>query len=131
MSTSGVKRWILTVVDLVANTGKHPSSTQPLARAAGITVNGLVVLDTELDLPAYFEEHVIVGEDAFVEVVEEKQDLARSIIRKLVREISGQPMASLNPGRTDLAARDCVASPKICTFDALSPRGLIAVKSED
>jgi len=81
-----------------ANTGKHPSLAQPLAARAGVTVNGLVVLDRQRDLVAYFREHVIVGQGAFVEVVERKEDLARSIRRKLVREITGEPVASLGNG---------------------------------
>ena len=100
---AGQRQTIDISADERANTGKHPSQTQPLARAAGVTVNGLVVLDTELDLPEYFRNHVIVGEDAFVEVVEKKTDLARSIIRKLVREISGRPVAQLELQSVDLS----------------------------
>ena len=86
-----------------ANMGKHPSRVQQLALDAGITVNGLVVLDKQLDLVAYFLEHVIVGDGAFVEVVEQKQDLANSIKRKLVREISG--IASLRKNGSRLVTR--------------------------
>ncbi len=98
---SGRRKVIDISADEGANTGTHPAQVQGLAMAAGVTINGLAVMDSEPDLVAYFQRHVIVGEDAFVEVVEEKGDLANSIIRKLVREISGKAIAQFETPAKD------------------------------
>lgn len=86
------------VIDISAdersNMGAHPAGTRDRAAAAGIIVNGLAILNTQIDLVDYFRMHVITGPDAFVIVVENKDDIAASIKRKLLREIIG-PVAML------------------------------------
>ncbi len=63
----------------------------------GITINGRVSLDDAFDLAAYFTESVIGGPGAFVMAVESYRDFAQAIRLKLVREISGEPLAALRP----------------------------------
>lgn len=90
-----------------SNQGKHPGSVRGEVLAAGITVNGLIILDDKFDLEAYFRASVIGGEDAFVIAVESYADFADAILRKILREITGAPAASLpQPSSgTSLAAR--------------------------
>lgn len=65
--------------------------------AAGITINGLPILcrfcDTPArfpDLAAIYEEQIIGGLGAFVVTATSEKDLAESIRRKLILEISGE-----------------------------------------
>lgn len=90
-----------------SNQGRHPASVRGEILAAGITVNGLIILDDEFDLEAYFRASVIGGEDAFVIAVESYADFADAILRKILREITGAPAAALPRSRTEtsLAAR--------------------------
>ncbi len=96
---SGRRRVIDISADERSNMGAHPAGNRDQAAAAGIIVNGLAILNTQIDLVDYFRTHVITGPDAFVIVVENKNDIAASIKRKLLREIVG-PVAVL-----DLPAR--------------------------
>ncbi len=91
---TGRRRVIDISSDERSNMGAHPSSTRRKAADAGITVNGLVILNSQTDLVDYFNSHVITGDGAFVIVVDDKDDVADAIRRKLLREIAG-PMAGL------------------------------------
>jgi hypothetical protein len=93
---SGRRRVIDISADERSNMGAHPAGNRDRAAAAGIVVNGLAILNTQIDLVDYFQTHVITGKDAFVIVVEDKDDIAASIKRKLLREIIG-PVAGLSP----------------------------------
>ena len=65
------------------------------AAAAGITVNGLAILNEDPTLDRYYLSHVIVGADAFVLVADDYEDFSRAIRLKLITEITGAPMALL------------------------------------
>ncbi len=56
---------------------------------AGITINGLAILNEEPLLDLYYEQQVIGGPGAFVEVAADYRDFAEAIVAKLVREIAG------------------------------------------
>ena len=102
---TGRRRVIDISADERSNMGAHPSRTRQRAADAGITVNGLVILNSQADLVEYFTSHVISGDDAFVIVVNDKGDVADAIKRKLLREIIG-PVAGLQ--RSGLCRRsDC------------------------
>jgi len=73
------------------------------AGSAGITINGLAILNEEPDLDAYYLAKVIVGADAFVMSAAGYEDFARAIRVKLVREIGGLPMVSLPAATASLA----------------------------
>ena len=91
---------------------KIASSALPVsvrAAAAGVTVNGLAILNEDPALDLYYRSHVIVGADAFVLIADDYEDFGRAIRLKLITEISGAPMAllaapatlaRLDPGRT-------------------------------
>jgi hypothetical protein len=59
---------------------------------AGITVNGLAIEQEERGLAAYYRDHVITGEGAFVETARDYEDFARAMREKLLREL--RPLSS-------------------------------------
>lgn len=88
-ATEGARRVIDVSGDGRANQGIAPSATQIQAVAAGITVNGLAILDEEPDLDRYYQQQVIAGAGAFVMSALDYADYAIAIRRKLIREIGG------------------------------------------
>jgi hypothetical protein len=94
------------VIDLSGD-GRHNQSTGPaiqreLAVNMGITINGLAILNEDQQLDRYYRDHVIGGAGAFVMTTDSYRDFASAIVRKLVREISGPPLALLpRQGRPD------------------------------
>ncbi len=87
------------VID-VSGDGRHNQSTGPaiqrdLAVNMGITINGLAILNEDQQLDRYYRDHVIGGAGAFVMTTDSYRDFASAIVRKLVREISGPPLALL------------------------------------
>jgi Protein of unknown function (DUF1194) len=81
------------VVDLSGdgrdNRGPRVTAARGRALWAGITVNGLAILNDEPFLDRYFKRQVIAGADAFVVAAADYHDFAEAIVRKLVREIAG------------------------------------------
>ncbi|WPZ35199.1 DUF1194 domain-containing protein [Thalassobaculum sp. OXR-137] len=55
--------------------------------AQGVTINGLAIVNEHPTLNYYFEDRVIGGTAAFVEVANDYADYPRAIRRKLIREI--------------------------------------------
>ena len=87
------------VID-VSGEGRHTQSTGPAAQREravnmGITINGLAILNEDHQLDRYYRDHVIGGTGAFVMTTDSYRDFAEAIVRKLVREISGSPLALL------------------------------------
>jgi hypothetical protein len=82
------------------NRGPSVTAMRTLAQAAGVTVNGLAIVNDEPFLDRYYEHQVIAGPDAFVVAAADYHDFADAIVRKLVREI-GAPQISREggPGR--------------------------------
>ena len=99
---SGQRQVIDIASDERSNQGVQPRSVRDAIVARGMTINGLAVLDDDEDLIAYFEDQVIGGPGAFVMAVDDYRDFAEAIKRKLLREISSQPLAR----RDDQAQRD-------------------------
>jgi hypothetical protein len=85
--------------------GREPAFARDEAIAAGVTINGLVILSPEPmpwnpyhthppgGLENYFREHVAGGPGAFVVVVDDFAAFAYAITNKLIREI-----AAADPG---------------------------------
>lgn len=74
-----------------SNEGVEPRGILPRLRAAGITVNALAIeTDEDIDLTAWFFEHVITGEGAFVATAQGFEDYPRAIRDKLRRETTLQ-----------------------------------------
>jgi hypothetical protein len=71
----------------------------PQARAMSahynVTINGLAILNEDPELATYYREEMIVGDGAFVEVAADYEDFARAMKRKLLREISPEPVVGM------------------------------------
>lgn len=93
------------------NWGGPVTAARDAAVAAGITVNGLPIMNGRPsrygrppmpDLDLYYRDCVIGGFGAFIEVADDFDDFARAVLRKLILEIAGAPP----PRLVRVAARD-------------------------
>jgi hypothetical protein len=71
------------------NDGRPLGEARDAAVEAGVTINGLPILDAVPALDSYFAEHVIGGPRAFMMVAQDMESFAGAIRRKLVAEIAG------------------------------------------
>ncbi|MEC9347308.1 MAG: DUF1194 domain-containing protein [Pseudomonadota bacterium] len=78
-----------------SNDGRLPREARELAKEAGVTVNGIAILNEEPRLDQYFASDLITGVGAFQVTATDYVDFARAIRMKLVREIMGTPIAWL------------------------------------
>ena len=76
-----------------ANAGLPLATARAAAELAGVTVNGLAVVNEEADLEDYYREALIVGPDAFVVRAEDYAAFAAAILGKLRREVGGAAIA--------------------------------------
>lgn len=76
--------------DGVSNEGEEPEAMRPLLKEKGIILNALAIETDETDLTAYFFEHLIFGEGAFVITANGFEDYPEQIRRKLQRETTKQ-----------------------------------------
>ena len=72
------------------NVRPHPPMARDAAVQAGITINGLTIINEAKDLDVYYRNTVIGGPGAFVIVAQDYEDYARAMVRKLVREINAR-----------------------------------------
>ncbi|MBB3896577.1 DUF1194 domain-containing protein [Roseococcus suduntuyensis] len=72
-----------------SNRGRPPGPVRDLGVAAGVTINGLAVLDEEPDLLEHYETEVIGGPGAFAMSCADYADFVEAIRRKLIRELRG------------------------------------------
>lgn len=70
------------------NRGRRAGPARDLAVEAGITVNGLAIINEERDLEEYYRAEVMGGTGSFVAVVNDFESFEDAVIAKLVREIS-------------------------------------------
>ena len=75
------------------NQGRAPGPVRDLAVAAGLTLNGLAILNEEPELLAHYAEEVIGGPGSFAMSCADYDDFAEAILRKLRRELSGALVA--------------------------------------
>jgi hypothetical protein len=71
------------------NQGRPPGPVRDLAVAAGVTVNGLAILNEEPDLLSHYVAEVVGGPGSFAMEVADYPDFADAILRKLRRELQG------------------------------------------
>lgn len=71
-----------------SNEGIEPRTVHLDLRQRGITVNAIAIEESEPDLTAYFYEHVIQGEGAFVVSAASFADYPARIRKKLLREVT-------------------------------------------
>lgn len=96
---AGTRRVVDISGDGPNNWGEPVTVARDRAVAAGITINGLPILDTGAgpfsrfnipDLDLYYRDCVIGGTGAFLVVAADFNDFARAVRRKLVLEIAGR-----------------------------------------
>ena len=75
-----------------SNMGIFPSVARDRAVAAGVTVNGLVIM-RRAALNLYFRRYVTGGVGSFIERVDTFDEVPDAVLRKLIREIRGLPIA--------------------------------------
>jgi Protein of unknown function (DUF1194) len=97
----GARRVIDISGDGTSNDGPPLAQARGAATMAGVTINGLAIINDNPDLgysahthppgglPNYYRENVIGGPDAFLVVVENFGSFAEAMARKLSREIAG------------------------------------------
>ncbi|MDB5407304.1 MAG: hypothetical protein JWL84_2216 [Rhodospirillales bacterium] len=73
------------------NSGRPVEPARDEAVAAGITINGLPITETQPNLDDYYRSSVVGGDGAFVIVVEDFDSFAKGVLSKLVREIADAP----------------------------------------
>ncbi|WP_299415495.1 DUF1194 domain-containing protein [uncultured Sulfitobacter sp.] len=76
--------------DGISNEGAAPQTFRTALKAAEVTVNALAIETDETDLTAWFFEHLITGEGAFVITANGFEDYPAQIRRKLQRETTRQ-----------------------------------------
>jgi hypothetical protein len=86
--------------DGTSNAGRAVTEARDQAVAAGVTINGLAIINTQANpgyafhtqppggLPKYYEENVIGGPGAFVLQIDNFGSFAEAITRKLLTEIA-------------------------------------------
>ncbi len=81
------------VIDLATdgrnNIGRPTYVARDLVLAQGITINGLAISNEWKQLASYLEKQVIGGNLSFVEEAHTYDDFGATMLRKLVREITG------------------------------------------
>ncbi|MGE3931680.1 MAG: DUF1194 domain-containing protein [Rhodospirillaceae bacterium] len=95
----GTRRVIDVSADGVNNRGRPPQLSRDEAVAAGMTINGLAIINDrpsrlpypEPPLDEYFRDNVIGGPGAFLIVVKDFASFAEAVRNKLIREISHAP----------------------------------------
>jgi hypothetical protein len=75
--------------DGVNNDGEHTLPARERAIAAGITINGLTILNDVQNLDNYFREFIVGGPGNFVIVANDYKAYIKAIKRKLLKEIKG------------------------------------------
>lgn len=75
------------------NQGRAPGPVRDLGVQAGITINGLAILNEEPDLLAHYAAEVIGGPGSFAMSCADYPDFADAILRKLRRELGGTLVA--------------------------------------
>lgn len=95
--------------DGAQNLGRALAPVRATALKAGITLNGLAIVNEEPDLEAYYREALIGGPGAFVLRAADYADFTQAIRQKLIRELT-MPVARRAPNRPiTLAARAPIA----------------------
>jgi uncharacterized protein DUF1194 len=71
------------------NDGRPVTEARDAAVAAGVTINGLPIVEVEPDLEEYYRNNVIGGPDSFVVVARDSAAFGAAVLRKLLVEVAG------------------------------------------
>ncbi|MEX2630974.1 MAG: DUF1194 domain-containing protein [Tistlia sp.] len=100
----GKRRTIDVSGDGRTNQGVQTPELRDAAVAAGITINGLAILNEDPGVDAYYRDNVIGGSGAFLISATDYRDFARAIRMKLIREIGGPPLVQAPATRREQTA---------------------------
>jgi hypothetical protein len=117
--TQGVRRAIDVSGDGRNNNGPGLRAARDTAVSRGITVNGLAILNEVQTLHLYFEQQLIGGTGAFVEVANRYADYPQAMARKLVKEITFFPVSEAP--REPAERRHAEAQPPVLTTPDPAP----------
>ena len=92
------------------NNGRKMRAARDDAIAAGITVNGLAILNAVPTLDYYYRRDVLAGADSFVVPAASYVDYGDAVLRKLVREITGNLLSDAGAGFAKAAAGPLVSA---------------------
>ena len=117
-AVDGARRIIDVSGDGANNVGPPVTGARDEALARGITINGLPIVisgfGAQAGLDRYYEDCVIGGEGAFMMVARTGDELARTIRRKLILEISGlPPPPQIVPAQFEFEPVDCLIGEKL------------------
>lgn len=98
------------------NEGGPVTRARDAAVAAGVTINGLpIILPRSLSsvydvagLDEYYEDCVIGGQGAFIEVISERGQFAPAIRAKILREVAQSTMNDISPRPIQQRRSDCL-----------------------
>ena len=96
---AGARRVIDISGDGTNNVGRPVPIARDAAIEAGITINGLTILDEFPELDSYFSRFVVGGPGAFIITADSFSTFSAAILNKLVQEIAG----TVPPGDTMFA----------------------------
>jgi hypothetical protein len=71
------------------NDGRPVTEARDAAVAAGVTINGLPIIEVEPNLEDYYRDNVIGGPDSFVVVARDTGAFGAAVLRKLLVEVAG------------------------------------------
>ena len=71
------------------NDGRPVTEARDAAVAAGVTINGLPIVEVEPNLEEYYRDNVIGGPDSFVVVARDSGAFGAAVLRKLLVEVAG------------------------------------------
>ena len=81
-------RYVIDIsTDGVNNDGERPRFPRERAIAAGVTINGLTILNDVNNLDVYFRQYIAAGPNNFVMKADDYEDYRTAIKRKLLKEI--------------------------------------------
>ncbi|MGY8959788.1 MAG: DUF1194 domain-containing protein [Alphaproteobacteria bacterium] len=93
----GLRKVIDVSGDGISNQGAFPIFAREEAVKAGITINGLAILNDEPALDHYYRQQVMAGPRSFVERAASFEDFGAAMRRKLIREIGSPPAVFVPP----------------------------------
>jgi hypothetical protein len=70
------------------NDGRPVTEARDAAVAAGVTINGLPIIEVEPNLADYYRDNVIGGPDSFVVVAHDSAAFGAAVLRKLLVEVA-------------------------------------------
>jgi len=88
------------------NQGVQPADMRDLALGRGIAINGLAILNEDPTVDSYYFANVIGGTGAFVMTANDYEAYGAAILAKLIKEISGVPIATAPPAHDYAVAAD-------------------------